>query len=225
MKYMTGARRPRHVRGISTAEIVAGTALSLMVVGAIYSFQLAQLRAFAAQNVYSESQNVTRTVIDLMTRELRMATYDPSGAALTTSPGPSCPGVKQGLAVAMLSKIRFQQDLDGDGSLTDPGEDVVYDVLGGDLRRTDGASLPVPIVNGVAVGGFKLRYFDGSNPPVELIPSGTPPALTSSQRNCVTKVRITIHASLPNPDPQNSTPIASLAESEIAIRNRSLENF
>ncbi len=215
--------RPR-CRGFSTAEVLAGTALTIMLMTAIYSVQRAQTAAFASQNVYSQSQNVTRTVIDLMTRELRMASYDP-GTALPTSPGPSCPGVKQGIVEATPSKLHFKQDLTGDGSLISPGEDLVYDVLGSDLRRTDGSALPVTIVTGVPAGGLNFRYFDGSNPPVELIPTGTPPSLTSGQRDCVTKVRITVRANLANPDPNNSTPIPSIAECEVAIRNRSLSNF
>jgi len=218
------ARSRQRSRGFSTAEVLVGTALTMMLMTAIYSVQRAQTMAFAAQNVYSESQNVTRTVIDLMTRELRMATYDP-GTALTTSPGPSCPGVKQGIVEATPSKLHFKQDLTGDGSLISPGEDLVYDVLGSALRRTDGSALPVTIVTGVPAGGLNFRYFDGSNPPVELIPTGTPPSLTSSQRDCVTKVRITVQANLTNPDPNNSTPIPSIAECEVAIRNRSLSNF
>ena len=217
--------RRRRSEGFSTAEVLVGSVLSLMALAAVYSVQRAQTNAFAAQSTYAESQNVTRSVIDLMTRELRMATYDPTTAALPTSPGPSCPGVKQGIVEASLSKLHFQQDLSGDGALVAPGEDVVYDVLGTDLRRTDGPTLPVPLVSGVAAGGLEFRYFDGSNPPVQLVPTGSPPALTPSQRDCVAKVRITVRANLPNPDPNNSTPIASLAECEVAVRNRSLANF
>ncbi|HYV57626.1 MAG TPA: prepilin-type N-terminal cleavage/methylation domain-containing protein [Candidatus Nitrosopolaris sp.] len=217
-------RRRRNSRGFSLAEVLAGTALTMMLMTALYSVQRAQSKAFASQSVYAESQNVTRTVIDLMTRELRMATYDP-GTALTTSPGPTCPGVKQGIVEATPSKIHFRQDLTGDGSLVSPGEDLVYDVLGSDLRRTDGTALPVTIVTGVPAGGLNFRYFDGSNPPNELVPTGVPPALTASQRDCVTKVRITVQANLTNPDPNNSMPIPSVAETEVAIRNRSLSNF
>jgi len=218
------ARSRKRSRGFSIAEVLAGTALTMMLMGALYSVQRAQSKAFASQNVYSESQNVTRTVIDLMTRELRMATYDP-GTALTTSPGPICPGVKQGIVEATPSRLHFEQDLTGDGSLVSPGENLVYDVLGSDLRRTDGTALPVTIVTGVPAGGLNFRYFDGSNPPIELIPTGTPPALTASQRDCVTKVRITVRANLSNPDPNNSMPIPSVAQTEVAIRNRSLNNF
>jgi hypothetical protein len=213
----------RRQAGISTAEVLAGIALTLMVLGAIYSFQLAQSKAMAAQNAYNESQTVTRTVIDLMTRELRMATYDPTGGALPTSPGPTCPGVKQGLLLATRSSILFAQDLGGDGGITAPGEAVLYDVLGDEIRRTDGLNLPVTLVGGVPSGGFTLRYFDGSNPPVELIPTGTPPALSPAQRDCVAKVRINVRAEIDNPS--TSATLASMAESEVAIRNRSLDNF
>jgi Tfp pilus assembly protein PilW len=222
------SRRPRRRRsaGFTLAEILVGASLSLMMLGAIYTFQQGQTRALAAQNAYNDSQNVTRTVIDLMTRELRMATYDPtSPGALTTSPGPTCPGVEQGIVEATPSTIRFEQDLNGDGAIGAVGESVEYDVLGEELRRADGANTPVTLVSGVPAGGFVLRYFDGSNPPVELVPSGSPAALTASQRNCVSKIRITVHANVPNPDPNNPMPLASAAESEVAIRNRSLANF
>ena len=49
----------RSERGISTAEVLVGSALSLMALAAIYSFHLAQMRAIAAQNAYADSQTVT----------------------------------------------------------------------------------------------------------------------------------------------------------------------
>ena len=216
-------RDRRRSRGVSTAEVLVGSALGLIALAGMYSFQLAQSRALAAQNVYTESQNVTRTVIDLLSRELRMAAFDPVGAALPTAPGPSCPGVKQGIIEASGSRIRFQQDLDGNGAIAGSSEDVTYDLSGSNLVRTDGG-VPTTLVSGVTSGGFALRYFDGSNPPVELIPVGVPD-LTPGQRDCVAKVRVTVRAQLPNPDPANPAMITSEAQSEIAIRNRSLDNF
>lgn len=218
----SGRRRGRQF-GFATADVLAGAAISLIVLGAVGSFSRAQSRALMAQNVYAESQTITRSVMDLMTRELRMATYDPLGTALTTAPGPSCPGVKQGIVEATASKIRFKQDISGDGLANSAGEDVVYDVLGDTIRRQDGVGAPLAIVGGVPAGGFTLRYFDGSNPPVELIPSGSPPALTPGQRDCVTKIRISVRAAIDNPT--LNVPFASTAQSEVAIRNRSLANF
>jgi len=222
---VTTRRRDRsRSRGLSTAEVLAGSALTLIALAGMYSFQLSQSRALAAQNVYTDSQNVTRTVIDLLSRELRMAAFDPAGTALPTAPGPSCPGVKQGLVEGTASRLRFRQDLDANGAIAGPSEDVTYELSGSDLVRTDGG-VPTTLVSGIPSNGFALRYFDGSNPPVELVPVGVPAALTPSQRDCVAKVRITVRAELPNPDPGNPVPIASEAQTEIAIRNRSLENF
>lgn len=218
-------RQRSHSRGFSTAEVLVATAISLVTLGVLSSFFRAQQRAQATQTTYNASQVVTRSVVDILSRELRMASYDPSGAALTTAPGPSCPGVKQGIVEATATRIHFKQDLNGDGALTTAGEDVVYDVSGTQLRRQDGAAAPVGLVDGVASGGLHFQYFDGSNPPVELLPTGAPAALTSAQRDCVAKVRMTITASLPGSDPSNPTPLTSRAESEIAIRNRSLASF
>ena len=216
-------RRHRRSAGISTAEVLVGSVVSLIAIGAAFSFHRAQSKSLLAQNVYTASQTVTRSVIDLMTRELRMASYDPNGAALTLSPGPTCPGVRQGIAAAGPSSIRFKQDLNGDGSIAGANEDITYDVLGTTIRRTDGAGSPIALVDNVPAGGFELRYFDNSNPPVELIPTGSPPALTPAQRDCVAKVRINVKADIPNPTLVNA--LASLAESEVAVRNRSLINY
>jgi Tfp pilus assembly protein PilW len=214
--------RSRHAgpHGFSTADVLVGMAISLVALSALYAIFDAQQKALAAQNVYTESQTAVRNVVDLMSRELRMATYDPAGI-WPPSPGPNCPGVKQALDEATPSTIHFRQDLNGDGVIASPGENVTYELVGSELRRTDGAAAAVTLAAGVPQGGFVLRYFNGSNPPVELVPAGSPAALTAGQRDCVTKVRVTVTASLPNPDPRHSTPLTSSGTSEVAIRNRS----
>jgi len=165
---------------------------------------------------------VTRTAIDLMTRELRMASLDPTNLALPVSTTLTCPGVKQGIVEATPARIHFRQDLNADGALTGPGEDVTYDLSQGQIRRTDGAAPPLAIVDSVPAGGLAFRYFDGSNPPVELVAAG---ALSAAQCDCVAKVRLTVTANVPNPNARIATPIKSVAETEVAIRNRSLLNF
>ena len=215
-------RAKTRCRGLSTMELLAGSGLTLITMGTVFSFSQAQLKAYAVQSSYAQSQNVTRTAIDLMTRELRMASLDPTNLALPLSTTLTCPGVKQGIVEATPARIHFRQDLDADGTLAGPGEDVIYDLSEGQIRRADGAAAPVAIVDSVPTGGLAFRYFDGSNPPVELVPSGS---LTPAQRDCVTKVRLTVTANVPNPNPRIATPVKSVAETEVAIRNRSLLNF
>jgi type IV pilus assembly protein PilW len=199
------------------------------MLAAAASFFTAQQRGMAVQEVYARSQNVTRTALDLMARELRMATYDPSGAALPLSPGPSCPGVRQGLVSATRTHVQFQQDLNGDGDLTDGSEDVTYDFAGDALTRRDGTSTAIPLVEGIPATGFALRYYTGGYPPVELVPTpgapGMQPALTAAQLPCVAKIQVALTAMLDSPDPRRSAKVTSRAETEVAIRNRSLANF
>src|SRR5947208_178107 len=148
--------------GFSTAEALAGIVVTLVLMGAIYSAQRAQTKAMAAQNVYSDTQNVTRTVIDTMARELRMASFDPTKTALTPAPGPSCPGVRQGVVAATPTRIRFQQDLNGDGAINGTGEDVTYNLVGDTVTRAEGAAAPQTLAAGIPTGGLSFRYFDGS---------------------------------------------------------------
>src|SRR5439155_9228308 len=112
----------RRCRGFSTIDVLAGSGLTIMTMGTIFSFSQAQLKALATQSSYAQSQTVTRTAIDLMTRELRMASLDPTNLALPVSTTLTCPGVKQGIVEATPSRIHFRQDLDADGTLAGPGE-------------------------------------------------------------------------------------------------------
>ena len=219
---LSASRRRPHARGFSSMEVLAGLGLTLILLAAVYSFQQAQLKAFSTQQVYSDSQNVTRSVIDLMARELRMACYDP-GTAINKSGGPCAPDVKQGIIEATPTRIRFQQDLNGDNAIGAPGEDVTYDLSNGTIRRTDGLAEPVVLASGVPTGGLSFLYFDNGKPPGQIGPGAV---LNQCQRDTVGKVRVTIRANLPNPNSRIPTPIASVAESEVAIRNRSLDgNF
>ena len=79
-------------RGFSTAELLVASTVSLIGFAALYSVFFAQQKALRAQAAYAEVQTTTRSVLDLMGREIRMASYDPTGAALPVAPGPACPG-------------------------------------------------------------------------------------------------------------------------------------
>jgi Tfp pilus assembly protein PilW len=222
------SKRPRHSRGISTLELLVGAALTLVMMGTLFSFFSTQQRAMATQSTYAQSQNVTRTVIDLFARELRMASFDPSGTAIPMNVGVNCPEFRQAFVEATPTRLRFRQDLNGTGTINAAGEDIVYELVGNEIRRQDmnvvgGAA--IPLVSNVPTNGLRFRYYDGSNPPSELVPVGSPPALPEAQRNCIAKVRFSVRANLPNPNPRITTTVVSAAESEVAVRNRSLKNF
>jgi type IV pilus assembly protein PilW len=214
--------------GFSTVETIAATGLVLMTIGSVFSVQQAHLKAFAAQSVYADSQTVTRRSIDLMTRELRMAGYNPTGGAIPLHTDAGCTTIAKAFLTATPSSVRFQQDLDGNGTIGAAGEDVTYNLTSNQITRTDASTnTTTPIVDNVPSGGLTFQYFNNSNPPVELVPTGTPPALTGCNLANIAKVRVKVTANLANPFHNNasSTPLVSKAESEVAIRNRALINF
>ncbi len=106
--------------------------------------------------------------------------------------------------------------------MADANETVTYSLNGTTIERQDGAAAPLPLVEDVPADGLEFHYYDGSNPPNEL---GAGAVLTQNQLNCVSKIRIIARADVPHPDPRVDMALVSQAESEIAIRNLSLQNF
>jgi hypothetical protein len=211
-------------RGFGTTETLCAAVLTLIVTLAISGFFDAQERAYASLSTYASSQNVTRTVVDLMSREIRMSSYDPtlpaSGGAFSLSPGPTCPNVEEGLHTAMPQFIRFRQDLDSSGTINAINEDITYQQVNDEIRRTDNfANSTVVLVENVPANGFTIRYFDNQANPVELVPAGTPASLTQTQRACVQKVVIQVESEVPDPYP-NSPNLHSAVRTGVTIRNR-----
>jgi len=216
-------RRSRQ-RGVGTMEVLVASVLTLVVALATMGFFDAQERAYASLSTYATSQNVTRTVVDLMSREIRMSSYDPtepaSAGAFVPYPGPTCPGVEQGLHTAMPQQIRIQQDLTGDGLLTAANEDITYAQSGDKIQRTDHATnTTLTLVENVPANGFHVRYFDNQSNPVEIVPAGSPAMLTQVQRACVQKVVIEVESVIPDPYP-NSPDLHSVVRTGVTIRNR-----
>ena len=196
-----------------------------MMLGTVVTFQQAQARSIAAQGAYARSQSVTRTAVDLLSRELRMASYDPTNLALTPSTNAAwCLGTRQGLMEATATRVRFRQDLDGSGVINGANEDVTYALVGTSIVRTDGNGVATTLVDNVPSEGLRFRYFNASTPPVEYAP-GTTGALTQGQRDCTTKIHVTISAQIAVANANRGRGMLSVADSEIAIRNRSLVNF
>ena len=208
----------RRTRGFSTLEVLASSVLSLMTVGTIYVTQQGQLKAYAGQRAYADSQTVTRSVMDLMTRELRLAGYNPTGAAPTMHTEAGCTSIGRAFLTATSTQVRFQQDLNANGAIDAAlGEDVTYDILGTQLRRAVGTNQPTVLVDYAEPStGLAFRYFNNSNPPVEIMPP-----LAGCQLANVAKVRVTLRANVPHPH----HPMKSTAACEVAVRNRSLTNF
>jgi len=203
------SRQARSSCGFSLIEVLVGVVLLLVLSTTVFGAYRFQMFALKGQEVQIDTQETARGMIELMTREVRQAGYDPS-----------CAKTFDGVADARPQWLRVQFDSDGNGAIG-ANESVTY-AYNSDSKEVDrtAAGTTVPLVTGVPASALVFTYYDGSG--AVLTPGGTPPALTPSQRAAVRRIRIAIQVERPNPDPLNSRPLVSDLVSNVDLRNRFL---
>ncbi len=186
------------------------TSLSLVAVSAFASFGRLQLSAMRSQAAQNDIQMTTRSIVDLFTREVRSA-----GANPACSPGVTA------VAEARARLVHIQSDLDGDGAVTGPGEDVIYQYRFSPdgFERVENGSADV-LIDGVALEGSRIRYFDGNG--TEIIPGST--GLDATQRDGVRRVRIELSVTTTSADPGDTGPLRVQVANDVDLRNRYFAN-
>jgi Tfp pilus assembly protein PilW len=201
----------RRAYGFTLVESLISTLLLMMVSGTIFGVFRYQMFALKGQEVQLDAQEVGRNLIDLITREVRLAGYDPT-----------CSKSFSGIADARPQWLQVQADLSEDGAIG-AGESIVYsyDPALQAIQRAAGGA-PVPLVSDVPGNALAFTYYDGSG--AALAPAGSPPALTATQRNAVRRIKVSIHVQRTNPDPRNGTPLVSDFVGNVDLRNRFLSS-
>lgn len=196
-------------RGFSLTEVLIAMLLMLVVTAAMLSAFRFQMFALKGQDVQLEMQEAARAVVDVMTREIRLAGYDPT-----------CAKTFAGIADARPQLLQLQFDSNEDGAIG-AGESVTYayDATAGEIQRNVGGTSSA-LVSDMPQNALGLSYYDASG--TVLTSSGTPAALTAAQRNMVRRVKITVMLQKPNPDPQNGSFMISRFVSNVELRNRFL---
>ena len=139
--------------GFTVTELVLALAIMMIVISAMVSLLISLNGAFVVQNVTAGVQQVTRSGINIMTRGIRMAGFNPLKIE------------RIGILQASVSKIRFQQDVNGSGTIElGKNEDIAY--LLNDrqqlIRQKDGNSRSNrSLIDHVKTLTF--RYFDRDN--------------------------------------------------------------
>ena len=100
--------------GFTLAELVLALGIMAIVLTAIISLFTSLNRVYTTQGVAAGVQQVTRAGIDIMTRKIRMAGYNPLNMG------------NIGIVQADSDLIRFNFDDDGDGTIDTDGEDIAY---------------------------------------------------------------------------------------------------
>lgn len=200
--------RHRRSRGFTLAEVLVTSVLLLLISSTIFTVYRYQMFAFKAQEAQLDTQESARGLIDLMSREIRLAGYDPR-----------CTKAFAGVVAASAQGLQIQFDGDEDGAIG-AGENIVYawDTSVGGLTRSAGGE-PVLLVTGTSTA-LTFVYYDANGN--LLVPAGTPPTLTAAQRTAVRRIKVVLHVEKPNPDPLTGSVLVSEVVSNVDLRNRFL---
>jgi type IV pilus assembly protein PilW len=156
-------------------ELLIAIVTSLVLLAGIYSVFHSQHVAFSSQEQINEMNQNIRAVMDLMTREVRLAGYKTSTS------------VFNGIATAQPSTIRLFADINQDGNILGDTEDVTYSYDVNALRICrNGASLP--IAENITNLTFLYTLADGTT-------TSNPGSLAS-----IRKVKISVTGRTANPD-------------------------
>lgn len=139
-------------KGFTLVELLTAMVPSLIVLGALTSTFIIQERSYEQQAYIVEMQENVRAGMQMMTRELVMAGYDPTSAA------------GAGIVSANASSIRFTMDLNGDGDVSDSNEDVTYALDATDkqlTRKSTAIDTATPLAENIQ--GLSFTYYDSNN--------------------------------------------------------------
>lgn len=178
--------------------------LSLLTVNVVYALYIQELKAQGVREQILDMQQQARVVVDLVTREIMMAGYDPRGVNRDTDLTNDFEGITYD-----PEKLSIKADLNGNGSISDANESIVfvYDATTHMLRRnTGGGNQPF----GEDIEAFVVDYLDqGGNP--------------TTNSKAIRQVRISVTARTSRPDPQyakNGGYRTVTLHSRITMRNR-----
>jgi len=155
----------RNNKGFTLIEILISLAISGLVLTAIYQAYLSQQRAYIAQTEVAALQQNLRAAMYMMTSDLRMVGFDPTGNAGA--------GIVAITDTVGAGSIRFTKDdwvdptnpaSTANGSIAESGEDITYSLYTSGGVQKLGRKNPTtnqPVAENIEV--LDLVYLDENN--------------------------------------------------------------
>jgi prepilin-type N-terminal cleavage/methylation domain-containing protein len=161
--------------GFTLVELLISIAIFSIIIGSIFSFSIAQRKYLSVQEQISGMIQNARAAMEMISGELTVAGYSPSGAVFSGIP-------------YNTAQLQIYADLNGNGVLTDPNENIIYSYDANNKRivRNTGSGNQ-PLVDNIQ--SFTFEYLDAL---------GNPTTVTANIR----QIRISITVRTSKPDPQ-----------------------
>jgi len=183
-------------KGFTLLELIISMALGLTLLGTVYGVFTIQQKHFINQEQIVEMQQNARMAIDIISREIRMAGYDPKITGYFTFQTTASEDRETN-----HSRIAFTYDANGDGiQYWNDTEQVAFRVDDGVLKRFSTGSVHwQPLVENIELLEFSYALSDGT-----IVASPSDP--TAAQVLTIVKVTITVTAKTTKPDPAYTDP-------------------
>jgi type IV pilus assembly protein PilW len=168
--------------GFSLVELLVAVAIGSIVLSAIVSTFVVQRKSYAVQEQITEMVQTARAAIDMISREVRMAGYNPKGASfygITYNP----------TQLEIRADLRGAGGNDGpDGDTNDPNETIAYKYYDttSQIKRKTGTGYFQPFAENIQAFSFAHLDHDGH---------------TTTSTADIRQIEIAITARTERPDP------------------------
>ena len=142
------------VAGFTLIEVLLCIAILSILFGTVFRSFATVNRSYTNENVKAGVQQKTRIGIDLMARDIRLAGLDPLDSA----------NAGFNSANTHSTSVQFSADLNYDGDLDDPFEDIIYFLNGNLLQQTSdlgGGTVTATLMDNVTALTF--TYLDAED--------------------------------------------------------------
>jgi type IV pilus assembly protein PilW len=168
----------RNFTGFTLVELMVSMSIGLAILAAVTTTFMSQTRIYNSQEQINEMQQNARGVLDILSRELKMAGYKPNGGGFN--------GVTYS-----TTQLMVQADLNSDGAISTSSttnEQITYAHDSANQRITRAVGTGSAQVLAEHITAFTFNYLDSAG------------AATTVSAN-IRQVSITITAKTAKPDP------------------------
>ncbi len=143
----------KKTNGFTLIEMLVAIGIGMVTLAALTTTFVSQTKFYNAQEQMNEMEQNVRGVMDIMTREIKMAGYDPQGAGFTK------------ITTFTISQLTLQADLDANGSISSSSSaneqiTYAYDSANRQITRSVGSGTAQALADNIIDCSF--AYLDGS---------------------------------------------------------------